>query len=213
MTSYKPGDVQDGPTDVPKPSKSPGSDSKKRNLVDDAVGMYHKLYQLPSITRATFVPLNTDSPSGTSTHNSESLRARFALTVIKHHMSLNKSTCSLSTTTALVLETSHKSISTLSKRSGTQSIILTSDDNVVATSPVTFTAADVQHVAVAPDGKKQAVFRSIPAKEGKEGRKFIEIVGVQDGNLIEEIELSKEHGDWYFDSEEERLSRSSVTNR
>lgn len=106
---------------------------------------------------------------------------------------------------ALVVETSHKSISTLSKRSATQTLTLNRESNVMASSPVTFTSADVQHVAVSPDGQAQAVFRSVPAKEGKEARKFVEIVGLQHGNLVEEIEVTKEHGDWYFDSERRQL--------
>lgn len=100
---------------------------------------------------------------------------------------------------ALVLDTSHKSISALTKRSAVQTITLKSDCTVAASSPLSFSAADVQHTSYSPDGQLQAVFRSIAAKEGKESRKIVEIYGVHDGALRDELEVTTSHGDWYFD--------------
>ncbi|GJN94423.1 hypothetical protein Rhopal_007503-T1 [Rhodotorula paludigena] len=101
----------------------------------------------------------------------------------------------------LVLSLSQRSLSALSKRSSTQTLLLNdADSSVVAATPVVSTSDEVKHVAVAPNGERQAVFRVIPGKDGKEARKVIEIVRVLDGLKEDEIEVSKDHGDFYFDA-------------
>ncbi|BGP20158.1 hypothetical protein JCM10213_000757 [Rhodosporidiobolus nylandii] len=100
----------------------------------------------------------------------------------------------------LHLTTSSRSLTALSKRSATQSLILCdADASVLAASPAVFASEEVRHVAIRPDGQKQAVFRVLAPKDGQEQRKLIEIVDVKSGRKDGEIEVSKEHGEWYFD--------------
>ncbi|GAA5892740.1 hypothetical protein JCM6882_000570 [Rhodosporidiobolus microsporus] len=100
----------------------------------------------------------------------------------------------------LQLTTSSRSLSGLNKRGATQSLILSdADSSVVATLPPVFSSEEVKGVSLSPDGKRQALFRVIAAKEGKEARKVIEIVEASSGRKEAELEVSKEHGDWYFD--------------
>lgn len=110
-------------------------------------------------------------------------------------------TTQLCTTLALLLDLSHRSLSSLTKRSATQSLGLTSDGQIAFTSPLSFSSPEVQHTCYSPNGKLQAVFRSIAAKEGKGARKIVEVWSVQEGVKLEELEVTEEHGDWYFDGE------------
>ncbi|ORY88402.1 Alpha/Beta hydrolase protein [Leucosporidium creatinivorum] len=100
----------------------------------------------------------------------------------------------------LLLDTSQRSISALIKRSATQTLGLTDDGAVAFSSPLAFTSPEVQHTSFSPDGKLQAVFRNISAKEGKGAKRVIEVLSVQDGLKLEELDVTEEHGDWYFDA-------------
>ncbi|BGP51734.1 hypothetical protein JCM10450v2_007684 [Rhodotorula kratochvilovae] len=100
----------------------------------------------------------------------------------------------------LHLSLSQRSLSGLTKRSATQTLVVNNaDSTVIATTPLVYASEEVKHVSLSPDGSRQAVFRVIPARDAKEARKVIEIVRVLDGRKEEEIEITKEHGDWYFD--------------
>lgn len=100
----------------------------------------------------------------------------------------------------LLLSLSQRSLSGLTKRSATQSLVLGSaDSNLLATTPLVYASEEVKHVSLSPDGARQAVFRVIPAKEGKAARKVIEVVRVTDGRKEDELDVSDAHGDWYFD--------------
>ncbi|GAA5942370.1 hypothetical protein JCM3775_003237 [Rhodotorula graminis] len=106
-----------------------------------------------------------------------------------------------SSSSTLLVSLSQRSLSGLTKRSATQSLVLGGpDSDVVATTPVSFTSEEVKHVSLSPDGSRQAVFRQIAAKDGKPARKVVEIVRVLDGRKEDELDLSNEHGDFYFDS-------------
>ncbi|GAA5985343.1 hypothetical protein JCM10908_006938, partial [Rhodotorula pacifica] len=105
--------------------------------------------------------------------------------------------------TCVRLTCSQRSLSAQTKRSLVQT--LTFDHTTAAVqsrSPLVETSAEIKHVAISPDGKLQALFRVIAAKEGgKSGgeKKVIEVVQVEDGRKIHEVEVTKKHGDWYFD--------------
>jgi len=104
-------------------------------------------------------------------------------------------------TATLLVSLSQRSLSGLTKRSATQSLVLSSStSDLVATTPLSYTADEVKHVALSPDGSRQAVFRQVAAKDGKPARKVVEIVRVLDGRKEDELDLSKEHGDLYLDS-------------
>ncbi|GAA5908571.1 hypothetical protein JCM8208_002669 [Rhodotorula glutinis] len=106
-----------------------------------------------------------------------------------------------SSSSTLLVSLSQRSLSGLTKRSATQSIVLgNTDSNVVATTPLVYAADEVKHVALSPDGTRQAVFRKVAAKDGKPARKVVEIVRVLDGRKEDELDVSDEHGDLYLDS-------------
>lgn len=105
----------------------------------------------------------------------------------------------ISASIALQLDTSHRSLSALTKRSATQTLGLSKDGSVAFKSPLSFSAPEVQHTSYSPDGRLQALFRSTPAKEGKEAKKVVEIWSLKDGVRLHELDVSKDHGDWYFD--------------
>ncbi|KWU42907.1 alpha/beta-hydrolase, partial [Rhodotorula sp. JG-1b] len=59
---------------------------------------------------------------------------------------------------------------------------------------------EIKHVAFSPNGKLQALFRVVPQKkEGGGERKVIEVVQVDEGRKVTELDVTKVHGDWYFD--------------
>ncbi|BGP35364.1 hypothetical protein JCM10296v2_007200 [Rhodotorula toruloides] len=94
-----------------------------------------------------------------------------------------------------------RSISSLSKRTLTQSLTLSPSSSLLASTPPTDRSDSIKHVAFSPDGKKQAVFRVTPAKEGKAEKRSIEVVSTESGRVECEVECKSEvHGDWYFDS-------------
>ncbi|GAA6057111.1 hypothetical protein JCM3770_002085 [Rhodotorula araucariae] len=98
------------------------------------------------------------------------------------------------------LTLSQRSLSALTKRSATQTLIVNDADlSVVGATQLVYASEELKHVSLSPDGTRQALFRVLPAKDGKESRKVVEIVRVSDGRKEEEIEVTKEHGDWYFD--------------
>ncbi|GAA5863675.1 hypothetical protein JCM8547_003689 [Rhodosporidiobolus lusitaniae] len=99
----------------------------------------------------------------------------------------------------LSVSTSTKSLSALTKRNATQSLFLSSDSTVLAAGPTVFTSEEVKHIALSPDGKRQALFRVLPAKDGREQKRVLEIVDVLSGRKEAELDVTKEHGDWYFD--------------
>ncbi|GAA5850477.1 hypothetical protein JCM9279_001428 [Rhodotorula babjevae] len=106
-----------------------------------------------------------------------------------------------SASSTLLVSLSQRSLSGLTKRSATQSLILSkSTSNVVATTPLVYTAEEVKHISLSPSGERQAIFRQVAAKDGKPARKVVEIVRVLDGRKEDELDLSKEHGDLYLDS-------------
>lgn len=100
----------------------------------------------------------------------------------------------------LVLETSHRSVSQLNKRSASQTLVLSPASIITSTAPLTFTASEVLHTSYSPNGKNSAVFRANAGKENEKER-TIEIWDVINGVKLDEIEVGKEHGDWYFDGE------------
>ncbi|BGO95618.1 Alpha/Beta hydrolase protein [Rhodotorula toruloides] len=101
----------------------------------------------------------------------------------------------------LHLTLSQRSLSSLSKRTLTQSVTLSPSLTVLASTPPTDRSDSIKHVAFSPDGKKQAVFRVTPAKEGKAEKRSIEVVSAESGRVECEVECKSEvHGDWYFDS-------------
>lgn len=102
------------------------------------------------------------------------------------------------------VETSHRSVASLSKASACQTFALSKDNEVVSTSPLVFTSSEVVHTAYALDGKRSAVFRAI-TREGKT-RRWVEIVR-SDGLKEEVIEVGEDHGSWYLDGEC-RMTRS-----
>ncbi|GAA5926304.1 hypothetical protein JCM1841_005529 [Sporobolomyces salmonicolor] len=100
----------------------------------------------------------------------------------------------------LQLITSQRSISALAKRSATENITLSPNSAVVARGPSLFLSDDVKQVVVSPDGTKLAQFRVVPRKEGKEAKTVIEIYTGKGERKIEEVEVTREHGDVYLDA-------------
>lgn len=98
---------------------------------------------------------------------------------------------------------SQKSLSAQTKRTLAQTLTL--DDRSLAVesrSPITETSIEVKHVAFSPNGKLQALFRVVPQKkEGGGDRNVIEVVQVDEGRKVAELDVTKVHGDWYFDRE------------
>lgn len=110
---------------------------------------------------------------------------------------------------------SQRSLSAQTKRNLAQTLHYTpgtADDqpNVIG-SPLVETSSEVKHVAISKDGKLQALFRVTSAKEGKEARQVVEIVETESGRRVEELEVTKEHGDWYFDGALDPVSRLQIT--
>lgn len=99
----------------------------------------------------------------------------------------------------LQVSTSARSLSGLNRRSATTSVILSSDNSVLTTTPAVAISEEVKHVSSSPDGNRQALFRVVPAKEGKEQRRIVEVVDVKSGRKESEVEVTKEHGDWYLE--------------
>lgn len=97
----------------------------------------------------------------------------------------------------LQLETSNRSISSLSKRNAAQTLILDSKNEVIAVTPIVFPSQEVLHSSYSPDGQKTAIFRANGT--GKERKLFIEIWETAEGIKLEEFDVGKSHGDWYFD--------------
>lgn len=169
------------------------------NKVDEAVSHFNSLLELPSITRATFLPgVHGDVKDS----EWSSLKGLAALSELKgpSDAGLRAPRADLDGI-ALVLDSSHRSLSALTKRTATQTLGLARDDSVTFSSPISFSAPELQHTSFSPDGKLQALFRSTPANEAKEGKKVVEIWSVKDGVKLHELDVSKEHGDWYFDGE------------
>ncbi|BGP03468.1 hypothetical protein NBRC10513v2_007200 [Rhodotorula toruloides] len=101
----------------------------------------------------------------------------------------------------LHLTLSQRSLSSLSKRTLTQSLTLSPSLTVLASTPPTDRSDSIKHVAFSPDGKKQAVFRVTPAKKGKAEKRSVEVVSTESGRVECEVECKSEvHGEWYFDS-------------
>lgn len=100
----------------------------------------------------------------------------------------------------LVIETSIRSLASLSKRAATQTLTLSDQlDDVLAQSPQTYISDQVKHTSWSEDGSMQAVFRTAPPKNGGDHKKIVEIWHVEDGRMLFELDVSAEHGDWYFD--------------
>lgn len=96
---------------------------------------------------------------------------------------------------------SQKSLSAQTKRTLAQTLTLCDRSLAVESrSPITETSPEIKHCAFSPNGKLQALFRVVPKKESGE-RKVIEIVQVDEGRKIAEVDVTKNHGDWYFDRE------------
>ncbi|GAA5912993.1 hypothetical protein JCM5296_000790 [Sporobolomyces johnsonii] len=100
----------------------------------------------------------------------------------------------------LQLTTSQRSLSALAKRSATETFTLSPDSTVVARGPSFFLSDEVKHAVVSPDGTKLAQFRVVPRKDGKEAKTLIEIYTGNGERKIEEVEVTKEHGDLYLDA-------------
>ncbi|GAA6026237.1 hypothetical protein JCM8202_004732 [Rhodotorula sphaerocarpa] len=99
------------------------------------------------------------------------------------------------------LSYSQRSLSAQTKRSLTQTVHLwPSGGRVQFRSPIVEVSSDIKHTAVSPDGQLHALFRAIPAKEAKESRRIVEIVETASGRRVDELDVTKEHGEWYFDA-------------
>lgn len=121
-----------------------------------------------------------------------------AIDIYNELLELPVTTRALLSSNTLILETSHRSLSQLSKRSASQTIILSDTQQVIGRSPLVFTAPEVQHTSYSPDGIHSAVFRAIgPVKDRK---LLIEIWDCLEGVKVEEVAVGKAHGDFYFDS-------------
>lgn len=95
---------------------------------------------------------------------------------------------------------SQKSLSAQTKRTLAQTLTLDPSLAVESRSPITETSTEIKHVTFSPNGKLQALFRVVPNKEDVE-RKVIEVVQVEEGRKVAELDVTKNHGDWYFDRE------------
>lgn len=98
---------------------------------------------------------------------------------------------------------SQKSLSAQTKRTLAQTLTLSDRSLAVESrSPLTETSTEIKHVAFSPNGKLQALFRVVPQKkEGGGERKVIEVVQIDEGRKVAELDVTKVHGDWYFDRE------------
>ena len=168
---------------IPVRTGSMGADRVKLG-----VEAYNALLEIPAVQRASLLS-NPLDPSGSYSKklvNLLTLMAWFADVCRPPHFA-----------TVVNVEMSHRSLSSLSKRSSSQAITLSSSNNQpLALSPLSFTAPEVQHTSVSPDGRRSAVFRVTENKDGK--RAFIEIWDTLGGMKEEELEVGKRHGDFDF---------------
>lgn len=111
-------------------------------------------------------------------------------------------------TTDLELDSSHRSLSQLSKTRGTQYLSLSKDDTVLSRSRLTFIPPDILFTSHSLNGARFAIFRSIASKDNGKKVLLIEIWSSDGGNKQEEIEVGDKHGDWYFDGMSTELTRS-----
>ncbi|KAM0790462.1 hypothetical protein ACM66B_003339 [Microbotryomycetes sp. NB124-2] len=101
----------------------------------------------------------------------------------------------------LIIETSNRSLTTLSKRSATRTLTLSTSNDVASTSPVTLQDSQIKHTSFSKDGLLQAVFREAPSKQaGGQSKRVVEVWDVQTGALVHDLDVTSKHGDWYFDS-------------
>lgn len=187
-----------------QPPVAPSTSSASASQVDTAVEVFKALLEITTITKASFLP---GGSSGISEQDPSLLVPSCATAwgptpqaqrTTGPPRTGHEASFELTPLADLLLETSHRSVSQLSKRSGSQTLALSSTNEVLSTSPLAFTAPEVQHTSYSPDGARSAVFRSIKP-EGKEKKLLVEIWDVLAGVKEEELEVQKEHGDWYFD--------------
>lgn len=109
---------------------------------------------------------------------------------------------------------SQRSLAAQTKRSLAQTLAVNRTSLAVESrSPIVETSPEVKHVAWAPNGEWHAVFRVVPAVKDKRERKVVEIVRVQDGSRVAELDVTKKHGDWYFDREQRGAFRAAIALR
>lgn len=106
--------------------------------------------------------------------------------------------------TNLEITTSHRSLSQLNKSNAIQTISLSSNNLITSTSNFTFISSELLHTCHSSDGKRSALFKSLIGNDKEKGGggknvKLIEIWNVIDGQKEGELDVSKSHGDWYFD--------------
>ncbi|GAA5976049.1 hypothetical protein JCM5350_000297 [Sporobolomyces pararoseus] len=98
------------------------------------------------------------------------------------------------------LSTSQKSLTALNKRSESETITLDSEGNAIAQSGATFTSDDVKFSLLSPDGSRLAIFRVTTGKDGKDSKRVVEFYTGRGERKVDEIEVTKETGDFYFDA-------------
>ncbi|KAK4047110.1 hypothetical protein OIO90_006312 [Microbotryomycetes sp. JL221] len=140
------------------------------NRVDQALKHFRQLLTVPNVARATFLA------------TSEQDDAR-----------------------NIVIDTSSRSLTTLSKRSATEVVTLTTPrgDNpprVIARAPAAPIDSQIKHSSYSPDATLQILFRESTASDSKPAKKVVEIWHVADGRMLEDLDVTDAHGDWYFDS-------------
>ncbi|KAK4049284.1 alpha-actinin [Microbotryomycetes sp. JL201] len=102
----------------------------------------------------------------------------------------------------IVIETSNRSLTTLSKRTATRTFRLPQrPDEPIVITPLTLQDSSIKHTAFSPNGKLQAVFRDAPAKQpGGQNKRIVEVWDVESGALLHDLDVTTRHGEWYFDS-------------
>ncbi|GAA5930332.1 uncharacterized protein JCM15063_004777 [Sporobolomyces koalae] len=102
--------------------------------------------------------------------------------------------------TQVEITASHKSLTALTKRTTTETVTLDSNGSVVARSSSVPTSDEVKCSLLSPDGSRLAQFRVIAGKQGKEAKRVVEIFSGAGDRKLDEINVTKETGDFYFDA-------------
>lgn len=166
--------------------------------VEETVTLVQEVFEQPTVTAARFLPLNDDSDSLSECFGDARGRYRLCETVPE----LTTRCPRRRPTSGVHLSYSQRSLSAQTKRNLTQTVHLSpSGGRVQFRSPIVEVSSDIKHTAVSPDGQLHALFRAIPAKEAKESRRIVEIVETASGRRVDELDVTKEHGEWYFDGE------------
>jgi len=118
------------------------------------------------------------------------------LSLVKADFAPRKSRLSIA---QLQFTTSQKSLEALTKYSATETITLDAKAKVIARSPAVSTSEEVKYSIISPDGSRLAKFRVRSGKDGKGEKRVIEILTGRGERKMEEIDVTKQTGDFYFD--------------